>query len=66
MYSDKFLQLQDRPDAPLYKFFEKVSEKIDSEIKNGGNVLVHCVMGVSRKIFQGFFIKEKSGQQKVI
>ncbi|KAF5291900.1 hypothetical protein FQR65_LT11384 [Abscondita terminalis] len=38
----------DRPSWNISVYFESVSKFIDSAIRSGGKVLVHCVVGISR------------------
>uniref|UniRef100_A0A1B6CWU0 Dual specificity protein phosphatase n=1 Tax=Clastoptera arizonana TaxID=38151 RepID=A0A1B6CWU0_9HEMI len=40
--------LMDLPVTNISVYFERVADFIENGIKNGGKVLVHCVMGVSR------------------
>jgi protein-tyrosine phosphatase len=42
------IKMDDSPDAPLSKHFDKVADDIDSIGSAGGKVLVHCVAGISR------------------
>ncbi|VDN58135.1 unnamed protein product [Dracunculus medinensis] len=42
------LWLEDKPDVDIYSFLDFLSDQIEVNIADGGNVLVHCVAGVSR------------------
>ncbi|KAL7648027.1 UNVERIFIED_CONTAM: hypothetical protein RMT77_001644 [Armadillidium vulgare] len=42
------LELLDFPSANIAKYFEESANFIDEALKNGGKVLVHCFMGISR------------------
>jgi protein-tyrosine phosphatase len=42
------IKIDDSPNAPLSKHFDKVADDIDSIGSAGGKVLVHCVAGISR------------------
>jgi dual specificity phosphatase 12 len=42
------LRISDVEDAPIYDTFLPACQFIDTAIKGGGNVLVHCLMGISR------------------
>ncbi|XP_043279578.1 dual specificity protein phosphatase 3-like isoform X2 [Venturia canescens] len=42
------LQLTDLPSTDISKYFYTAAAFIEDALKNGGRVLVHCVMGISR------------------
>uniref|UniRef100_A0A0R3RR35 Dual specificity protein phosphatase 14 n=1 Tax=Elaeophora elaphi TaxID=1147741 RepID=A0A0R3RR35_9BILA len=42
------LWLDDTPSTDIYQYFDLISDQIETVIANGGNVLVHCVAGISR------------------
>uniref|UniRef100_A0A915Q594 Dual specificity protein phosphatase 14 n=1 Tax=Setaria digitata TaxID=48799 RepID=A0A915Q594_9BILA len=42
------LWLDDTPSTNIYQYFDLISDQIEAVITSGGNVLVHCVAGVSR------------------
>ncbi|EFO14999.1 dual specificity phosphatase [Loa loa] len=42
------LWLDDTPSTNIYQYFDLISDQIETVIATGGNVLVHCVAGISR------------------
>ncbi|VDK80760.1 unnamed protein product [Onchocerca ochengi] len=42
------LWLDDTPSTDIYQYFDLISDQIEMTIAAGGNVLVHCVAGISR------------------
>lgn len=42
------IRLEDVPHSDLGRYFDQVADKIHEVSKRGGNVLVHCVAGISR------------------
>ncbi|KAG8597955.1 hypothetical protein GDO81_002442 [Engystomops pustulosus] len=38
----------DLPEAPLYDYFETITQKIHEVETDGGRTLIHCVAGISR------------------
>ncbi|VDK84012.1 unnamed protein product [Litomosoides sigmodontis] len=42
------LWLDDTPSTNIYQYFDLISDQIETIIASGGNVLVHCVAGISR------------------
>ncbi|KAL3998036.1 Dual specificity phosphatase catalytic domain family protein [Acanthocheilonema viteae] len=42
------LWLDDTPSTNIYQYFDIISDQIEAVIESGGNVLVHCVAGISR------------------
>lgn len=42
------IDIEDIPESQLIEYFDTAYEFIDTALKEGGNVLVHCVMGISR------------------
>ncbi|KAK5575337.1 hypothetical protein RB653_010595 [Dictyostelium firmibasis] len=52
--------LDDRPKANIYEHFEPVIEFIDDCKKQGGRILVHCAMGISRSttVVLAYLMKE--------
>lgn len=52
------IQIDDSPNANINKWFCQTTAFIESALKNGGSVLVHCDAGVSRSvtIVVAFFI----------
>ncbi|CAG9533655.1 unnamed protein product [Cercopithifilaria johnstoni] len=42
------LWLEDMPEASIYPLIDQQADQIEAMIKSGGNVLVHCVAGISR------------------
>uniref|UniRef100_A0A8R1TU86 Uncharacterized protein n=1 Tax=Onchocerca volvulus TaxID=6282 RepID=A0A8R1TU86_ONCVO len=42
------LWLEDNPQVSVYSLLDQQADQIEAEIASGGNVLVHCVAGVSR------------------
>ncbi|VIO96892.1 Uncharacterized protein BM_BM2340 [Brugia malayi] len=42
------LWLDDTPSTNIYQHFDFISDQIETVISSGGNVLVHCMAGVSR------------------
>uniref|UniRef100_A0A1I8F013 Dual specificity phosphatase n=2 Tax=Wuchereria bancrofti TaxID=6293 RepID=A0A1I8F013_WUCBA len=42
------LWLDDTPSTNIYQYFDLISDQIETMIASGGNVLVHCVAGISR------------------
>jgi protein-tyrosine phosphatase len=43
-----YINLEDSPNANIYKFFDSSYNFINSHIRNKKNVLVHCYAGISR------------------
>jgi dual specificity phosphatase 12 len=46
--SHRLVNVRDRPDAFLMKYWPKCFDFIDAALRGGGVVLVHCMAGVSR------------------
>lgn len=42
------INIEDSPFANLGQYFDRAADKIEEVRRYGGNVLVHCVAGVSR------------------
>jgi protein-tyrosine phosphatase len=42
------IKIYDRDEAPIYDYFKRCIDFIDRAIESGGNVYVHCFMGISR------------------
>ncbi len=43
-----FIRIDDSPHENIYQYFDMTYDFIDKYIKNNGNVLVHCMAGISR------------------
>jgi len=44
----KGLNISDLPQFPISRHFEECTEFVENGLSNGGRVLVHCLMGMSR------------------
>lgn len=61
-----FLQIGDNPQSRLDEYFDKVSDEINDVVMQCGNVLVHCLGGVSRSstICIAYLMKHKKMKLK--
>ncbi|GAB5358121.1 hypothetical protein AAMO2058_000431600 [Amorphochlora amoebiformis] len=61
------IHIEDKPDKNILNHLDKAVEFIDSSLKDGHNVLVHCNQGRSRSatVLTAYFIKTRGSWKKV-
>ncbi|KAI9471933.1 MAG: protein-tyrosine phosphatase-like protein, partial [Benjaminiella poitrasii] len=47
-FTHKIIPISDNPEANIIQYFPETTEFIENALKNGHNILVHCLAGVSR------------------